>query len=388
VTERGTCTVCKGRRVSSVLRIEGAPVFCSRLCHTRAAALGMPTAPIHLGFCPDCGHVFNMAFDSRLLEYSSDYENSLHCSGRFRDYEDELVDALVQRYQLSGRKIVEIGCGRGEFLEALCRRGGNRGFGFDPSYVADGREPDRYLEISLSGESYGSGHTDLRPDFICSRQTLEHIGEPRDFLVSIRAAAGRTGVPVFFEVPNVLYTLRDGGIWDIIFEHCSYFTSSSLARVFSVSGYRALDVAEAYERQFLTIHARTKAAPSKAGNPPSAELASLIATFAESYRRKVEDWSRQLQALHKQGRKAVVWGSGSKGIAFLNTLRPTTIDYVVDVNPRKQGKYTAGTGQQIVAPQFLAEYRPDVVVVMNPIYRAEIRRTTEQLGIRPQFLYA
>lgn len=385
---RRTCIVCEGRSVTLFLEIERAPVFCSQLCYTRAAALGMPTAPIHLGFCPDCGHVFNMAFDARLLKYNSDYENSLHCSGWFRDYEDALVDALVERYQLHGRKIVEIGCGRGEFLKTLCRRGSNRGFGFDPGYAPDGRAPDPNLEIFISANSYGSEHIDLRPDFICSRQTLEHIGKPRDFLVNIRAAAGRTGVPVFFEVPNALYTLRDGGIWDIIHEHCSYFNSSSLARLFSGSGYRPLDVAEAYDGQFLTIHARTEAGPSKAGPAPSTELAPLIATFAESYRRKVEDWNRHLRAIDKEGRKVVIWGSGSKGIAFLNTLRPKAINYVVDVNPRKQGKYTAGTGQQIVAPQFLAEYRPDVVIVMNPIYRDEIRRTTEEMGIEARFLYA
>ena len=119
------------------LRIEHAPVSCNHLCSSRDAALSEPRAAISLGFCLDCGHVFNIEYDPTQLEYRPGYENSLRGSERFREYDDALVDMLLERYHLRGRTIVEVGCGRGEFLQALCERGGNSGVGFDPSYSSE-----------------------------------------------------------------------------------------------------------------------------------------------------------------------------------------------------------------------------------------------------------
>jgi hypothetical protein len=83
----------------------------------------------------------------------------------------------------------------------------------------------------------------------------------------------------------------------------------------------------------------------------------------------------------------VLWGSGSKGVAFLTTLGVgESIDYAVDINPHRQGSYMPTTGQRIVAPAFLAEYRPDVVIIMNPVYRDEIARDLERMALRPEVL--
>ncbi len=379
------CTVCRSSRVSSFLRIEAAPVCCNQLCRTRAAALATPTGTIDLAFCAACGHIFNREFDPLLLEYSDGYENSLHCSERFREYADALADQLVERYQLHGRTIVEIGCGRGEFLRALCQRGGNRGFGFDPSYPEDEQQPS---DISIRRETYPGSSAVPSADFICSRHTLEHVGAPRGFLEGIRAGAGRIGIPVFFEVPNSLYTVRDGGIWDIVYEHCSYFSPSSLARLFSDTGYQVLEVAELFGGQFLTLHARTAAADREPGPAPSAELERMVCSFAETYKHKIADWRNRLDDLAREQRTVVVWGAGSKGTTFLNLLRARNIEYIVDVNHRKHGSFVAGTGQEIVAPEFLRRYRPDVVVCMNPNYSEEIKREIEALGLRAELVHA
>ena len=60
----------------------------------------------------------------------------------------------------------------------------------------------------------------------------------------------------------------------------------------------------------------------------------------------------------------------------------------MDINPRKQGMCLAGTGQQIVPPEFLREVRPDVIVVMNPIYEDEIREIAQRLGLTSEFMVA
>lgn len=80
-------------------------------------------------------------------------------------------------------------------------------------------------------------------------------------------------------------------------------------------------------------------------------------------------------------------GSGSKGVAFLTTLRiEREITYTVDINPNKHGMFMAGTGQQIVSPAFLRDYQPDVVIIMNPIYCDEIQRDLTALGVAANVL--
>jgi SAM-dependent methyltransferase len=388
VSGASVCTVCGGSDVVALVRIEGAPVCCNQLCATRAAAVATPTGTIDLAFCRACGHIFNREFNPRLLEYSAGYENSLHCSERFREYADALAGELVERYQLHGRNIVEIGCGRGEFLKALCQRGGNRGFGFDPSYPEDEQPADSTHQIAIRRELYTADSATPVPDFICSRHTLEHIGAPREFLEGIRSAAGRIGIPVFFEVPNSLYTVRDGGIWDIVYEHCSYFSPSSIARIFFDTGYQVLEVNEIFGGQFLTLHARTGAADGGTGPVLSSELERAVSSFSGIYNRKVNEWKRRLDELARARRKVVVWGAGSKGTTFLNLLRPSNLEYIVDVNPRKHGKFVAGTGQEIVAPEFLRSVRPEVVVCMNPNYSDEIAREIQSLGLHADLLHA
>jgi SAM-dependent methyltransferase len=388
MSERATCTVCGQARATPFLRIEHAPVSCNHLCSSRAVALSEPRAAISLGFCPDCGHVFNIEYDPTQLKYGPGYENSLRGSERFREYDDALVDELLERYHLRGRTIIEIGCGRGEFLRALCERGGNSGVGFDPSYSGEEEGANEMPGMVIRPEAYGAQNKDLSADFICSRHTLEHVADPSGFLSNIRNATTRVGIPVFFEVPNALYTLRDGGIWDIIYEHRSYFTPSSLAWVFRETGYEPVEVADTFAGQFLTVHARTDGFNWKSGPTAAAELECLVGSFEQRYQSRLKDWARRLSKLEGEGQKVVVWGAGAKATTFLNLLWPVAVDYVVDVNPRKHGKYVIGTGQQIVPPEFLREYLPDEIICMNPNYVDEIARRAGALGLQANLVSA
>lgn len=392
MTATYVCPVCASSAISVFLQIPRAPVFCNQLCHSRAAAIAAPVAEIRLGFCTDCGHVHNVAFDPALLDYSPEYENCLHCSPRFQDYASDLAEQLRTRYSLQGKTIVEIGCGRGDFLKALCRAGSNRGFGFDPGYPEEPGKADPETGVVIFRQAYSDAPAMPAPDLVSCRQCLEHIASPKDFLRQLRATScRREGTAVFFEVPNALFIFRHGSIWDIIYEHCGYFCPSSLSRVFEAADFSVVEVAETFEGQFLTLHAVTGGVTDPRHSPwrSLTGLQNDIQRFSELFHRKTEDWRARLQTLSQCGQRVVVWGAGSKGNMFLNLLHPQeVIEYIVDINPRKQGKFVVGTGQEIVAPEFLRRYRPDVIVVMNPVYTREIDHLTQALGLDVEFLSA
>lgn len=389
MTNHKKLPVCSESEIVALIDMPQVPVHCNVLWPTREAALDAPRGDIRLGYFPACGHTYNLAFDPALMEYTQEYENSLHFSPRFQEYATALADGLVEKYALRDKDIVEIGAGKGDFLIMLCEMRGNRGWGYDPSYVPD----DGYTSpnVTFIQDFYTEKYIDQRADLIVCRHVLEHIEDPDAFIAQVRRAVGDQQSVVFFEVPNALWTLRHGGIWDIIYEHCSYFSPLSLAHLFRRHGFRVLAVNEVFGGQFLTIEAAPDdgavETPDDAG-----ELAALTAdacAFAENYRAKRDEWRGRLGELARAGKRGVVWGAGSKGVTFLNAMGAgEEIVAVVDINPRKQGKYVAGTGQRIVPPSELAELRPDFVIIMNANYREEIGRMLREVGSEAEILVA
>jgi SAM-dependent methyltransferase len=376
-----SCPVCTSEDVIDLLDVGELPVLCNQLCSTEEAAHSVALGRIQLGFCRGCGHVFNRAFDGSKLQYSPEYENSLHCSGMFQRYADDLVKQLVERYDLRRKRVMEVGCGQGDFLKSLCAAGDNTGFGFDPSYAGGNEDP----RVTIRPASFAEIDGNHEADFVCCRHVLEHIDEPREFLQALVAKL-EPGTAVVFEVPNVLFTIRDGGIWDIIYEHCGYFSPSSLRRVFQLAGLEVKEVADSFNGQFLVIHAEVSKASSEIDLPdPSVE--ALAAGFAKTYRKKIDEWREVLRDVHSKGERVVAWGAGSKGNTFLN-LVGEGVAAIVDINPKKRGKFVAGAGQPILPPEQLAESPPSTVVIMNPAYRTEIAACLEELGIEARLLVA
>ena len=208
-----TCPVCRSSNTNVFLEIKNVPVHCNLLWETIDDALNAPRSDIILMFCEDCEHIFNCAFDPALMEYTQQYENSLHFSALFQGYARELADRLIDAYDLHGKSIIEIGCGKGDFLKLICERGGNRGVGFDSSYENVGETISPDSDITFIKDFYSERYLNYKSDFICCRQVLEHIQNPCDFLTDLRKMIGNDTI-VFFEVPNVDYTLKDHGIWD------------------------------------------------------------------------------------------------------------------------------------------------------------------------------
>ena len=89
--------------------------------------------------------------------------------------------------------------------------------------------------------------------------------------------------------------------------------------------------------------------------------------------------------LYSGDQKTVIWGGGSKGVAFLTTLGILDeIEFAVDINPNKIGMFLPTCGQEVVEPLFLKKYLPDHVIVMNPVYRNEIKMSLNKIGLSPK----
>ena len=384
------CPVCDATDITDCIRIPQVPIYCNVLYERQEEALRAPAGDIDLCFCGNCGHLFNNAFDPSRIDYSVEYENSLHYSGRFREYAQSLARGLIERHDLHHKTVIEIACGKGDFLELLCNLGNNRGIGFDPSHVPGRQAGAADTELTFIRDYYCEAYRDYRADLVCCRHALEHISRPSDLLRTLRGAIGDHPTAIFFEVPNVLFTLRDLAIWDLIYEHCGYFSEHSLRQVFSRNGFSVTQIGAEFGGQFLGIHASAgrggAVIPQEPTGPP-AELTELVRRFSSHYQSKVQNWNDTLRQLHRKGLKSVLWGAGSKGVSFTNTLNiGEEIDCFIDLNPHKQGRYVPGTGHPVHSPDFLTKYQPDVVIVMNPLYTDEIKQHLDKMGLHPRII--
>lgn len=382
------CPVCMSSDVYIFADIPQVPVHCNLLYPSHAEALNSPKADIRLGFCRICGHIFNDAFNPDYTEYIQDYENSLHFSPRFQQYAKTLAADLVKRYRLYEKTILEIGCGRGDFLKLLCELGNNHGIGFDPSHAPDWDPNTTNSQITFIRDFYSNRYAGYKADLICCRHVLEHIQFPRNFIDNIRFAIdGRVDSVVFFEVPNVMFTLKDLGIWDLIYEHCGYFSISSLAHLFETCGFKVLKITESFGGQFLCSESVLTKGKFDANYPlfqknAQDQMEGYVKEFSDKYLNTVNKWRNDIKRMRKDGKRVVIWGVGSKGVTFLNTLKKEShIEYGVDLSMYKQGKYVAVTGQKIMPPEFLKKYDPDVVIVMNPIYIEEIQYLMKEMVV-------
>lgn len=384
------CPCCASAEVKLFYEVSSVPVNSVLLSPSRQQALAFQTGDIRLGFCANCGFIYNTSFNRQLVEYSNRCEETQGFSPFFRAWHEDLARRLVARYSLRGKKIIEIGCGKGEFLALLCDLGDNRGIGFDPAFVAERIGAESAGRIQFISDFYSEKSEGARGDFLCCKMTLEHIPDTKDFIQMVRGSLGDAPETyVFFQVPEVLRVLDEEAFWDIYYEHCSYFSVGSLARVFRLSGFEVLNVGREYNGQYVTIEARlSRGTPSLSGiDDDLDELAKLVERFMIQVPRRIIEWRERLDGYRKLGRKTVVWGAGSKGVTFLSTINvPGAVEYVVDINPNMWGHYLAKTGLEIVQPSVLCDYRPDVVIVMNPVYREEIIAELLNLGLRPEVI--
>jgi SAM-dependent methyltransferase len=390
--ERSRCPSCKRGRLEIFHEVEAVPSNSCILLDSPAEAVAYPKGSIRLGFCPECGFISNVAFDPRLTEYSGRYEETQGFSPTFNAFHRALAERLIERYDLHGKDIVEIGCGKGEFLMLLCELGDNRGVGFDPGVKVERIQGAAADRIRFIADFYSEKYASYRGDFVACKMTLEHIHPVADFIADVRRAIGaRTGTTVFFQIPDATRILRDCAFEDVYYEHCSYFSPVSVARLFRANGFEVLGLSTEYAGQYLTIEAR--AVPAPVDQAPLAEegdiesLAALVRDFPKRFDEKRRAWKERLRGYAERHQRVALWGAGSKAVAFLSTLGvESVIGYGVEINPYRQGHYLPGTGLPIVAPDVLSDYGPDAVIVMNPIYRDEIACQLAQMGIAPEIL--
>ncbi|MCK5172190.1 MAG: SAM-dependent methyltransferase, partial [Planctomycetes bacterium] len=167
-------------------------------------------------------------------------------------------------------------------------------------------------------------------------------------------------------------------------------TAGSLAKLFRSIGFDIDDLYLDYDGQYIIVAAFATGGTNSPYLEEEKDMPHMLRAIENFHDRciyTINYWQNMIGKDTQPAEKIVLWGSGPKAVAFLNTLEvKSQIDYVVDINPYRQGKYIPGTGQRIVSPEFLKEYQPDKVIIMNPVYHGEIAETIADLNVTTDLL--
>lgn len=265
--------------------------------------------------------------------------------------------AFVKRYGLKGKKVLELGCGRGEYLR-LMRDAGADAAGLEYSAAsvktcrAAGLKAFKGLPEKSSARLPGGPYAGF---FILN--FLEHLPDPNALLSAMRANLEPGGVGLV-EVPDFDMMIRRSLFSEFIPDHLFYFTRSSLKTLLELNGFEVLELGTVWHGYILSAVVRRRGRLDlKAFSSSRAKLTSALVKFVSRF---------------PKGRVAV-WGAGHQALAVLALAGlGGRIRYVVDSAPFKQGKYTPATHIPIVPPSRLREDPVEAVIVMAASYSDEV----------------
>ena len=379
------CLAC-GSPTRPLLDIPDVPALCGVTWEDSADARRSPAGPMELRLCEACAHVFNGAFDPEVIVYDASYDNTLHHSPTFRAYAHSLVERLDETYSLEGKHVVELGCGKGEFLTELCEVTHCSATGFDPSYEGIERRPVdglRFVRAFMTADNAPVF------DFFVSRHVLEHLEQPAALLRSVREASGGRAVSGYLEVPDARYDFERSG-WDCIYPHVSYFSPTSLRRLLEREGFELVRLVSDFGGQVLGAEVslgRDRVASDRGSDAELQQQLETARSFPDRYWEAVRYWRDYLD--RRSPERVALWGAGARGVAFLNAVDPDCrLGAVVDLNPAKWHRYLPIAGHRVIPPDELPDVGVASVILTNPNYVDEVRSHLRTLGVNADVVCA
>jgi 2-polyprenyl-3-methyl-5-hydroxy-6-metoxy-1,4-benzoquinol methylase len=268
-------------------------------------------------------------------------------------------DEFICNYHLSGKSFLEVGCGRGEYLELL-KEAGLKAYGIEYSQSAVDACKAKGLDVVQGFIDRENYQLDNGPfDGFAIFSWLEHVPKPNAVLKGIvnNLSDDAWGI---VEVPNFELILKEKLFSEFIGDHLFYFTKDTLQMTLAKNGLEPLNIHEVWHHYILSANVRKRKRTD-------------LSSFVGSQQRLVHQIQEFISQFPKN--QVAVWGASHQALAILSLADlGEKIRYVVDSAPFKQGKYTPATHIPIVAPDTLNTDPVKAVIVTAASYNDEVVR--------------
>lgn len=332
------------------------PGNASRFFATRRLALQQPDADVRLAWRPEDPYIFNSSFDASLIRHDESYCTSVVDIDRVVQLPTTsyFYDRILAHLPAEPR-IIDIGCGQGEFVEHLRHRG----------LSAEGYDP-----VLRSGSSYlhrrywSTG--DPPPDLYVMRCVLPHIADPWTFLDELAACS--PGGLVLVEFQRAEWILEHQVWYQVSHDHVNIFRADDFAARHHVVDHGTFSAGE---------WAWVLLAPGRQGSIQAVPHWDA----GPGVRRLSEARSRFLRAMSRSDRPVAVWGAAGKGIVLAHSLaRQRDGISAIDADPNRWNLYLEGSGVHVDSPESALRTLPPetLVIVCNQNHLDDVRRRVRE----------
>ena len=391
-----TCIAC-GHALSPLMTLDDMPASAQNIPAASELAEDHPLS-LTLCQCPSCGLV---QFDTEPVDY---YRDVIRAGGgtrtmtRLRHEEYARLLTAMQEHHIHGRRIVEVGCGRGEFLRmwqnlaedpegaaALARDQARDplsgqpnaaplhlvGLEHKPSLVEEANavadKKYRVYEGFATGDvRYPEGPFDAFVQF----NFLEHQPDPCDMLRNI----GRNLKPQalgLITVPSFEYILRYNGYYELLRDHIANYTEFTLQKLLQDCGLELLRM-DLVNRDTIEAIVR-KADPDELSELHYSGRLIDVSALRDSYDRLSASVNAHIDHLSESHRTMAIWGASHQGFTLAATTKLSgRVEYIIDSAPFKQGRFSPASHIPIVAPDYAVAHPVDEILIVAPGYTDEI----------------
>lgn len=389
-TSATACRFCQAPLLHTFVDLGSSPV-CNRLLDAGQLDAMEPHHPLRAFVCGSC-FLVQLREHVTPAEIFAEHSYFSSYSESWLAHAEAFVDMAVERFGLGPQsRVVELASNDGYLLQYFVRRGVPV-LGVEPAAnvaaVAQRRGIPTLVRFFGAATAAELVADHGRADLLVANNVLAHVPDLNDFVAGLREALAPGGV-VTLEVPHLLRLMANNQFDTIHHEHFSYFSFTTVERVFAAHGLTIFDVQELpTQGGSLRLFARHAGASGSAARPVlprvhdlrGRELAQGVLDL-ETYRtfeRRVHAMKRRLLqrliAAKDAGKTIAAYGAPAKGNTLLNYcgIRTDLVDYTVDRSPHKQGKFLPGSRIPVHAPERLRATRPDLVLILPWNLRDEV----------------
>lgn len=316
----------------------------------------------------------NYLFEEKKIKYDTFYQNDQSKSHVFNKHMQLMYKILKSNF-IKGSKLVEVGCGKGEFLSIVKRDKYFQYAGYDLTYEGkDNRIFNRYLKDNER----------IKADVVILRHVLEHIYNPYQFLEKLKKIFTKT--KIFIEVPNYNWILKNNAFYDITYEHVNYFSPKSLGLMFSNKYYKkGLCFNHQYQYILSNLNYLSKIFKKNYNNKNYWKFLDFYKIFPT-----VKFQINKFHKLSLNYKNVYIWGAATKGCMFLmhclyEKKLLNKVKNAVDINISKCNKYLPISKIKIITKNKffkIVDKKSDLLIVSNPNYLIEIKKELEKKNIK------
>lgn len=349
-----TCRVCGNKFYSQpLLRYEQMPKSAQFLPDAVTLKLDQGIT-LDICQCTGCGLVQH---NSEPVHYYKEVIRAASFSATMRAFRKQQFETFIEKNLLTGKKVIEIGCGRGDYLSILNQLP-VKAFGLEYAESSVAYCVRNGMQVRKGFVEDSSFRIPEMPfDAFFIMNFLEHLPDPNAVLLGIRSNLSVGGMGII-EVPNFDMIVRKNIFSEFITDHLFYFTRDTLSTLLNLNGFDVVECTEIWQEYIISAVVRSRG---------KTDLSNF--TVLQS---RIEKQIKEFVAAYGEKRVGI-WGAGHQAFAVMALAGLTgKIKYVIDSAPFKQNKYTPATHIPIVAPDRLAEDPVDAIIVMAGGYSDEV----------------